>query len=166
MAQSFGQGRLSSSTDIAFELLKTHGRPMNYRDLIGLILQKKELPQSPEQVSAVLTQINLDTRFAYAGSGEWGLKVWLPTRTSKRMPSITLMNKSVAYDDEDTAKTSPPDGEDPENGEHRYEGQEDPGEAGDALDDEDEDEDEDKDEEDMAEGDEEEEDGGGRKGRW
>ncbi|CAA7599758.1 DNA-directed RNA polymerase delta subunit [Acididesulfobacillus acetoxydans] len=160
MAQSFDQGKLSG-TDIAYELLQSHGRPMNYRDLIGLILQKKELPESPERISAMLTQINLDTRFAYAGSGEWGLKVWLPTRTSKRMPSITLMNKSVAYDDEDTAKTSLPDGEDPENGEHRYEGEGDLGEAEDALDDE-----EDEDQEDTEEEDEEEEDGGGPKGRW
>ena len=56
----------------------------------------------PEQISAVLTQINLDTRFTYVGKGEWGLKVWVPSRSSRKLPTITLMNKALAYDDEDS----------------------------------------------------------------
>lgn len=87
--------------EMAFELLKAHGRPMHYYELIQEILGRKGLPNDPAQISSVLTQINLDTRFAYVGKGEWGLKVWVPTRGSKRLPTITLMNKALAYDDED-----------------------------------------------------------------
>lgn len=115
---------------------------MNYRDLIGLILQRKELPQDPAQISAVLTQINLDTRFAYAGSGDWGLKVWVPARGSKRLPSITLMNKSVAYDDEEMEKTVREDHEDPEDTYDLESDEEDPGDSEDTLDEEDEDQEE------------------------
>lgn len=152
MAQSYSQAKLSN-TDIAFKLLQAHGRPMHYRDLIGLILQSKELPQDPEQISAVLTQINLDTRFAYAGSGDWGLKAWVPARGSKRMPSITLMNKSVAYDDEETEKTVAEDHEDQDG---RYDLDSDEDDLGDsegvlAEEDEEEEEDEDEDEEKESE---------------
>lgn len=99
MTQLYNQAK-HSDTDIAYELLQSNGRPMHYRELIEEVLHRIESPVEPGLISSVLTQINLDTRFAYAGQGEWGLKVWVPARGSKRMPSITLMNKSVAYDDE------------------------------------------------------------------
>ncbi|MHB1653195.1 MAG: DNA-directed RNA polymerase subunit delta [Desulfitobacteriaceae bacterium] len=110
MVHPFKQVRLSG-TDSAFELLQTSGHPMHYRELIEAVLHRLELTPDPEQISAVLTQINLDTRFAYSGQGEWGLKVWVPSRGTKRLPTITLMNKSVAYDDE-TEKAAGEDQED------------------------------------------------------
>lgn len=89
-----------SDADIAYEILATQGRPMYYYDLIREVLSRQELPQDPAHISGVLTQINLDTRFSYLGKGEWGLKVWVPTRGAKKLPTITLMNKELAYDDE------------------------------------------------------------------
>lgn len=99
MAQPYNQVK-ESETDIAFALLQGNGRPMHYRELIEEVLQRLSVEAEPGRISSVLTQINLDTRFAYVGQGEWGLKAWVPTKGNKRMPSITLMNKSVTYDDE------------------------------------------------------------------
>lgn len=100
MTHSLSPNSKLSETDLAFELLQVHGRPIHYCQLIEEVLSKLFVPIDARQVSAVLTQINLDTRFAYIGQGEWGLKVWVPSRGSRRLPTITLMNKSVAYDDE------------------------------------------------------------------
>lgn len=90
-----------SETDVALEILQANGRPMYYRDLVEGVLSRLEKTVDPKNMAAVLTQINMDTRFAFVGQGEWGLKAWVPTRGTRRMPAITLMNKSVAYDDED-----------------------------------------------------------------
>lgn len=89
-----------TEADIALELLQAHGRPMHYQDLIGAVLGRLERVIDARQISSVLTQINLDTRFAYIGQGEWGLKAWVPARGARRLPTITLMNKTVAYDDD------------------------------------------------------------------
>lgn len=90
----------SSDTDIAYEILSAYGRPISYYELIKEVLTRQGFPLDPARISSVLTQINLDTRFAYVGKGEWGLKVWVPTRGSRRLPTITLMHKELAYDDE------------------------------------------------------------------
>ncbi len=100
LIHSVNRGTKLSEVDIAFELLKTQGSPKNYHDLIVEVLTHLDLPIDATRISSVLTQINLDTRFAYAGQGEWSLKAWVPTRTGKKLPSITLMNKAIAHDDE------------------------------------------------------------------
>ncbi len=88
-----------SDEDIAREILAAQGRPMYYYDLIREVLSAQERPLDPTHISRVLTQINLDTRFSYLGNGEWGLKVWVPTKGTRRLPTITLMNKELVYDD-------------------------------------------------------------------
>lgn len=87
-----------SDEDIACEILAAQGRPMYYYDLIREVLSSQERPLDPTHISGVLTQINLDARFSYLGNGEWGLKVWVPTRGSRKLPTITLMNKELVYD--------------------------------------------------------------------
>jgi DNA-directed RNA polymerase subunit delta len=94
------QGPKLSETDIAFEILQAEGSPQNYHDLIVKVLNRLDLPINAEQISSVLTQINLDTRFAYAGQGEWGLKVWVPMHVAKKQPAITLLNKKTVQEDE------------------------------------------------------------------
>jgi DNA-directed RNA polymerase subunit delta len=91
-----------SDVDIAYEILAAQGRPMYYYDLIREVLSRQELPLDPTHISSVLTQINLDTRFSYLSKGEWGLKVWVPTKGARKLPNISLMNKALAYDDETT----------------------------------------------------------------
>lgn len=100
MTQPFDRTKLSE-TDIALELLQASGRPMYFRDLVEGVLSRLNRNVDPQHIAAVLTQINMDTRFAFVGQGEWGLKAWVPARGTKRMPAITLMNKSVTYDDDD-----------------------------------------------------------------
>lgn len=100
MPQSFNPGSKQTEADIAFEMLQAQGRPVYYYTLIEEVLAKLHQTSDPVRISAVLTQINLDARFAYVGNGEWGLKSWVPARNARRLPTITLMNKSVSYDDE------------------------------------------------------------------
>lgn len=85
-----------TETDLAYHILKETDAPLNYRDLINRILEVKA-PCSVGQVqaiAAVYTQINLDTRFAHLGNGQWGLKAWLPGKNSRRIPLITLLHKT------------------------------------------------------------------------
>lgn len=89
-----------SEVDVALDILLANEQPMYYKDLIEAVIQRLNLSQEVSRISAILTQINLDSRFAYIGQGEWGLKSWAPTRGTRRLPTITLMNKSVAYDDD------------------------------------------------------------------
>ncbi|HWQ88405.1 MAG TPA: DNA-directed RNA polymerase subunit delta [Desulfitobacteriaceae bacterium] len=89
-----------SEADIAFELLLAYGRPRNYHDLIVEVLTRLDLPTDARSISAVLTQINLDTRFVYTKQGEWGLKAWIPGRNSKKQPAVTMLNNSFASEEE------------------------------------------------------------------
>lgn len=73
---------------------------MYYYDLIREVLSRQKFQLDPAHISGVLTQINLDTRFSYLGKSEWGLKVWVPTKVSRKLPTIALMNKELADDDE------------------------------------------------------------------
>ncbi|MFZ3101460.1 MAG: DNA-directed RNA polymerase subunit delta [Desulfitobacteriaceae bacterium] len=100
MTHSVNRGPKLSEVDLAFELLQIQGSPKNYHDLIVEVLSRLDLPIDATQISSVLTQINLDTRFAYAGQGEWSLKAWVPTRSAKKLATITLANKATAHDDE------------------------------------------------------------------
>ncbi|MHB1405080.1 MAG: DNA-directed RNA polymerase subunit delta, partial [Desulfitobacteriaceae bacterium] len=88
MSQSFSQKPKPSEVDIVFEILHTQGRPQHYYNLVEEVLSRMGLSQEPQRIAAVLTQINLDSRFAYVGQGEWGLKAWVPQRSSRRLPSL------------------------------------------------------------------------------
>ena len=100
LTHSLNLGPKLSEVDVAFELLLAQGSPKYYHDLIEEVLIRLAVPIDALRISSVLTQINLDTRFAYAGQGEWGLKAWAPTRSTKKTPTITLMNKAIVYDEE------------------------------------------------------------------
>lgn len=100
MTHSLTQKIKLSDEDMVFEVLASQGRPMYYHDLIMEVLRRQERPQVPTAISGVLTQINLDARFSYVGNGEWGLKVWVPSKGSRKLPTIALLNKELAYDDE------------------------------------------------------------------
>ncbi|MDR3584672.1 MAG: DNA-directed RNA polymerase subunit delta [Desulfosporosinus sp.] len=91
-----------TEADIAFEVLKAQGNPMHYHNLIEEVLRRLGISQEAIRIAAALTQINLDTRFTFLGQGEWGLKVWEPAKTTKKLSPITLMNKTSA-DEEDKA---------------------------------------------------------------
>ena len=89
-----------TEADIAYEVLKAQGNPMHYQNLIEVVLQRLGISQEAIRIAAALTQINLDTRFTFLGRGEWGLKVWEPSKVNRRSPSVTLINKA-SVDEED-----------------------------------------------------------------
>ncbi|MDA8442321.1 MAG: DNA-directed RNA polymerase subunit delta [Peptococcaceae bacterium] len=91
-----------SEVDLAYNILKSKNEPMYYRTLIDEVFVIKPPPGDPVlAIAGVHTQINLDTRFIYLGQGQWGLKCWVPAKPHKKIPSITLLNRSVVYDDQD-----------------------------------------------------------------
>ena len=69
-----------SVTDLAFTILKKHGKPMHFKELINEVMQVKAINQeNPGRLIAQMhTEINLDSRFIHQGGGEWGLREWLP----------------------------------------------------------------------------------------
>lgn len=90
-----------SDVDLAYEVLVAHGRPMYYYDLIKEVITRLELPLNPAHISSVLTQINLDTRFTFLGKSEWGLKAWVPTKGSRKLSALLLMNKDSVSDEDE-----------------------------------------------------------------
>jgi len=89
-----------TEADIAYEVLKAHDNPMHYHNLIDEVLKRLGISPEAIRIAAALTQINLDTRFTFLGRGEWGLKVWDPSKTPKRLAPISLMNKASSDEDE------------------------------------------------------------------
>ena len=89
-----------TEADIAYEVLKAHGNPMHYHNLIEEVLRRLGISQEAIRIAAALTQINLDTRFSFLGRGEWGLKVWETAKVPKRQTPVSLMNKASS-DEED-----------------------------------------------------------------
>jgi len=89
-----------TEADIAYEVLKAHGNPMHYHNLIEEVLRRLGISQEAIRIAGALTQINLDTRFSFLGRGEWGLKVWEPAKIPRRLAPISLMNKALSDEEE------------------------------------------------------------------
>ena len=100
MTHSLSSKTKPTEADIAYEILKAQGNPMYYHGLIEEVLRRLGIPQEAIRIAAALTQINLDTRFSFLGRGEWGLKVWDPTKVPKRSPAVTLMTKASSDEDD------------------------------------------------------------------
>jgi DNA-directed RNA polymerase subunit delta len=89
-----------TETDMAYEVLKDQGNPMHYHSLIEEVFRRLGISPEAAKIAAVLTQINLDTRFMFLGRGEWGLKAWEPSKISKKASSAAATNKTVAEDED------------------------------------------------------------------
>lgn len=85
MAKNFDE---ITEVDLAYQILTKSGKdkPIYYKDLILDILNKKNKSTQNEAaaISEVYTMINMDSRFQYAGNGNWGLTEWNPPETKKR----------------------------------------------------------------------------------
>ncbi len=88
-----------TEADIAYEVLKARGNPMHYHNLIEEVLGRLGISKEAIRIAAALTQINLDTRFTFLGRGEWGLKVWDPLKTPRKLVTVSLMNKASSEED-------------------------------------------------------------------
>ncbi|MGC7871724.1 DNA-directed RNA polymerase subunit delta [Desulfosporosinus sp. SYSU MS00001] len=100
LSHSLSKKDKPTEADIAYEVLRAHGNPMHYQNLIDQVLQHLGISKEAVRIAEALTKINLDTRFAFLGRGEWGLKVWEPAKVSRRSSAITLMNKPSEDDDD------------------------------------------------------------------
>ncbi|KLU67082.1 MULTISPECIES: DNA-directed RNA polymerase subunit delta [Desulfosporosinus] len=100
LSHSLSKKNKPTEADIAYEVLKAHGNPMHYQNLIDQVLQHLGISKEAVRIAEALTKINLDTRFTFLGRGEWGLKVWEPAKASRRSAAITLMNKPPVDDDD------------------------------------------------------------------
>ncbi len=71
-------GRELSATDLAYDILKSHGQAMYYKDLINEILglQVYGGENVARLIAQIHTEINLDSRFQHKGGGQWGLREW------------------------------------------------------------------------------------------
>lgn len=100
-----------SVTDLAFTILKNHGKPMHFKELITEVMRVKAIgPENPGRLIAQMhTEINLDSRFVHQGNGEWGLRDWQPkgSKVVKIRPETSApaakgrKGKRKAADDDD-----------------------------------------------------------------
>ena len=98
--QSFTRKEKPTEADIAYEILTDQAGPLHYRQLTEEVLRRLEISQEASRIAAVLTQINLDTRFSFLGNGEWGLKTWETAQTAKRTPAAAA-NKAAAEEEDE-----------------------------------------------------------------
>ena len=74
-----------SEVDVAYKILMINGNPINYRDLILEVIEKKHKPVQSlsAAISEVYTMINMDSRFQYRGDCMWGLTEWNPPEVKR-----------------------------------------------------------------------------------
>ncbi|HWR43689.1 DNA-directed RNA polymerase subunit delta [Sporomusa sp.] len=75
-----------AEVSLAYQILKTAGHPLYYRDLIDRVVAEKGSTVRPQAhiIAEIHTQINLDSRFVHTGKSTWGLTEWSPQRISLR----------------------------------------------------------------------------------
>lgn len=71
---------------LAYQILKTAGHPLYYRELIDRVVAAKGGAARPPAyvIADIHTRINLDSRFVHTGKSMWGLNEWSPQRISLR----------------------------------------------------------------------------------
>lgn len=84
-----------------YELLKTNGQPLHYSVLLDTVANRFYADRD-DQIAVrarFYTWLNLDTRFTGVGQGRWGLRTMAPQKGARQVPLLSLMHKSVEYDD-------------------------------------------------------------------
>lgn len=81
-----GNTTKTSPVDAAYKILKEKGAGLNYKDLITKVIDTENIPvrSMSATISEIYTQINMDSRFHYAGEGVWDLVEWLPPEVKRR----------------------------------------------------------------------------------
>jgi DNA-directed RNA polymerase delta subunit len=83
------------------ELLKANGQPLHYSVLLDEVTSRFYADRD-DQIAArarFYTWLNLDTRFTSVGQGCWGLRTMAPQKGARQVPLLSLMHKSIEYDD-------------------------------------------------------------------
>jgi DNA-directed RNA polymerase subunit delta len=84
-----------------YELLKANGQPLHYSVLLDTVADRFYADRD-DQIAVrarFYTWLNLDTRFTGVGQGRWGLRTMAPQKGARQVPLLSLMHKSVEYDD-------------------------------------------------------------------
>jgi DNA-directed RNA polymerase subunit delta len=84
-----------------YGLLKTNGQPLHYSVLLDTVANRFYADRD-DQIAVrarFYTWLNLDTRFTGVGQGRWGLRTMAPQKGARQVPLLSLMHKSVEYDD-------------------------------------------------------------------
>lgn len=84
--------------NLAYQILKTAGHPLYYRELIDRVVAEKGGISRPSAhtIAEIHTRINLDSRFVHTGKSMWGLTEWSPRRINLREAEETA---SASQDD-------------------------------------------------------------------
>ncbi len=96
-------GKKDAILDFIYEFIKTNGQPVHYSILMEEVEKKFLASRATDLVQAkarFYTWLNLDVRFVYLGEGRWGLRSWAPQKGTRRVPLVSLMHKTVEYNDE------------------------------------------------------------------
>jgi DNA-directed RNA polymerase delta subunit len=87
-----------------YELLKANGQPLHYSVLLDTVADRFYADRD-DQIAVrarFYTWLNLDTRFTGVGQGRWGLRTMVPQKGARQVPLLSLMHKSIEYDDSPT----------------------------------------------------------------
>ncbi|SFI67712.1 DNA-directed RNA polymerase subunit delta [Thermoflavimicrobium dichotomicum] len=89
----------TSMVDIAYDLLKQKGEPMQYLDLMKEIANLKGFAEEEinQYIAQLYTDINIDGRFVCVGRSLWGIKDWYPTEQTTDSAVVANIKE---YDDE------------------------------------------------------------------
>lgn len=85
MANNISKNNVDEIT-LAYQILKTAGHPLYYRELIDRVVAAKGGTTRPSAnlIAEIHTRINLDSRFVHTGKSMWGLNEWSPQRSNLR----------------------------------------------------------------------------------
>lgn len=93
--------RKINSLDYVYRMLKEKGQPIHYSEILDEVYAKffSHEGDAIRAKARFYTWMNLDPRFAGMGKGYWGLRQWAPAKGSRRLPLLSLLHKTVEYDD-------------------------------------------------------------------
>lgn len=86
--------------EIAFEIMTSEGKPMNYYDLFEKVAEIKGFSEEEkeERLIKLYTDINIDGRFYSIGDNQWGLKKWYPVDQTEEEITTSIRKKKRLKD--------------------------------------------------------------------
>lgn len=90
-----------NSLNFIYRMLKEKEQPLHYTVLLDEVTTRFFGNEDDviRTKARFYTWLNLDPRFTSMGQGYWGLRQWAPARGNRRLPLLSLLHKTVEYDD-------------------------------------------------------------------
>ena len=87
-----------AEVEIAYQILKSHGQGINFRELMHQVCSIKGIsPENHQLLASVHTQLNLDNRFSFLGQSNWGLKEWAQGKVVRRNLTFATAGRTIPY---------------------------------------------------------------------